>query len=85
MLGMRTLASSFHLTCLLALCLLLAGCSPDKPCVVCFEDEWSREPFPGQPKQHLAPLSPEDVQSKTVRPTTQEFLGAESADPAHPF
>ncbi len=36
----------------LSLGLLLVGCAKT-PCALCYEDEWSREPFPGQPKQHL--------------------------------
>lgn len=42
------------------LCLLLvlmavplAGCAKTVPCPLCYEDEWSREPFPGEPKQHI--------------------------------
>ena len=30
---------------------VLAGCQ--SACPICYEDEWSREPFPGQPKQHI--------------------------------
>ncbi len=52
--------------CLLAMLMLaaaLGACSKNTPCVVCYEDEWSREPFPGQPKQHIKPLTPEDLKA----------------------
>ncbi len=68
----------------LAAACLLAACSPDAPCVVCFEDEWSREPFPGQPKQHLKPLSP-DSPAQGVPPTTREFLGQPGPEKGQPF
>lgn len=38
---------------LLAALVVLAGCGGKVPCPVCYEDEWSREPFPGQAKQHI--------------------------------
>lgn len=31
------------------------------PCAICYEDEWSREPFPGQAKQHIKPMTPEEL------------------------
>lgn len=33
--------------------LLLAACSRTVPCPICYEDAWSREPFPGEAKQHI--------------------------------
>ena len=47
---------------------LWASCSKDTPCVVCYEDEWSREPFPGQAKQHIKPLTPEDIKANGGMP-----------------
>lgn len=41
---------------------MLAGCSKTLPCPVCYEDAWSREPFPGEAKQRLEPLTREDAQ-----------------------
>jgi hypothetical protein len=44
----------------------MAGCAfSDKPvpCPVCYEDEWSREPFPGEAKQHIKPLTPESIKA----------------------
>lgn len=38
---------------------LLSACN--RGCPTCYEDEWSREPFPGQPKQHIPPLEPSQV------------------------
>jgi hypothetical protein len=46
--------------------LMLAACSPNAPtvpCPVCYEDEWSREPFPGEAKQHIKPLTPESIKA----------------------
>ena len=51
-----------YILTLVVLATLLTGCSKPINCPLCYEDEWSREPFPGQPKQHIAPLSREDVQ-----------------------
>jgi hypothetical protein len=60
---------------LLGAALLLVACSEKAPpCVICYEDEWSREPFPGQPKQHLPTLTPEQVKSGAPV-STREFLG----------
>ena len=45
---------------------LLGACSPTAPtipCPVCYEDEWSKEPFPGEAKQHIKPLTPEVVKA----------------------
>lgn len=56
--------SSLMLVALLAA--PLAACSLSKepiPCPVCYEDEWSREPFPGEPKQHIKALTPEDLKA----------------------
>lgn len=52
----------------------LGACSKERPCVVCYEDEWSREPFPGQAKQHIKPLTPEDLKANggvAPRPVAQ--------------
>lgn len=65
-----------------SLCLMLltsaamvAGCGAKAPpCVVCYEDEWSREPFPGQAKQHLPVLTPDDLKHGAPV-STREFLG----------
>lgn len=57
----------FILLTLIALApVMLAACSPTAPtipCGICYEDEWSREPFPGQAKQHIKPLTPEDIKA----------------------
>lgn len=43
-----------RLTVLLAtLAVVLSACASRVPCPLCYEDEWSREPFPGQEKQHI--------------------------------
>lgn len=50
---------------LAALCVaaLLSACGGKVPdCPVCYQDEWSRDPFPGQPKQHIKPTSPAELQ-----------------------
>lgn len=44
---------AMRMTVLLATMAILAGCGSKVPCAVCYEDEWSREPFPGQAKQHI--------------------------------
>ncbi len=71
----------YALTLMLALTpVLLTACSKDRPCVICYEDEWSREPFPGQPKQHIKPLSPEDLKGRTLPPAIHnEFVDTVSA------
>ena len=59
----------------LATALLLAACGEKAPpCAICYEDEWSREPFPGQAKQHLPALTPEQVKNGSPI-STREFLG----------
>ncbi|PZP40691.1 MAG: hypothetical protein DI585_00245 [Pseudomonas fluorescens] len=63
----------------------LAACGKDAPCIVCYEDEWSREPFPGQPKQHLGTLSPDQVKRTGGHPSpalAAEFLGTVSPSSA---
>lgn len=42
-----------RMTVLLAVMAILGGCGGKVPCAICYEDEWSREPFPGQEKQHI--------------------------------
>lgn len=69
--------SSLILIALLPLALM--ACSADRPCVVCYEDEWSREPFPGQPKQHIKPLTPEDLKNNRGS-IPHEFLGSTAAE-----
>ncbi|RZK99082.1 MAG: hypothetical protein EOP36_20315 [Rubrivivax sp.] len=66
--------SSLALLLMLMLAAALGACSKDTPCVVCYEDEWSREPFPGQAKQHIKPLTPEDLKASggvAPRPAAQ--------------
>ncbi|HEX2859948.1 MAG TPA: hypothetical protein VHP58_07125 [Alphaproteobacteria bacterium] len=48
---------------LLALLLApLGACTAsDINCPICYEDEWSREPFPGQPKQHIPTPHPDKI------------------------
>ncbi|TKW62053.1 MAG: hypothetical protein DI628_05390 [Blastochloris viridis] len=59
----------------MATALLLVACGEKAPpCVICYEDEWSREPFPGQAKQHLPALTPDQVKSGSPV-STREFLG----------
>ncbi len=59
----------------LATALLLGACGEKAPpCAICYEDEWSREPFPGQAKQHLPALTPDQVKSGSPI-STREFLG----------
>lgn len=58
----KTLAN-LALLGMLMLAAALGACSKERPCVVCYEDEWSREPFPGQAKQHIKPLTPEDLKA----------------------
>lgn len=59
--------------------LLLAACSKERPCIVCYEDEWSREPFPGQAKQHIKPLTPEDLKGRATPAIHNEFIDSVSA------
>lgn len=68
-------------TCLvLAAALLLGGCAASKaPCAICYEDEWSREPFPGQTKQHLPVLTPDDLK-RGAPVSTREFLGESAGE-----
>jgi len=68
--------SSLSRTAFLALAaaLPLAACGGKVPCPVCYEDAWSREPFPGQPKQHLRALTPDDL-TRGAPVGTREFLG----------
>lgn len=40
---------------------LLAACHPD--CPLCYQDAWSRHPFPGEETQHIAPLTPEELRA----------------------
>lgn len=47
----------------LAAVLLVVGCAKTVPCPVCYEDAWSREPFPGEAKQHITPLTPEELKA----------------------
>lgn len=44
--------------------LLLAACSRTVPCPVCYEDAWSREPFPGEAKQHIPTVDTRTQQQK---------------------
>ena len=70
----------------LAAALLLSGCGGKAPpCAICYEDEWSREPFPGQAKQHIQPLTPEDVKDGSIPHGTREFLGETALENAHPY
>jgi hypothetical protein len=60
------------LLALLALTPLLAACTTaDVRCPICYEDEWSREPFPGQPKQHIA--TPDPKIAPAVEPDTSKI------------
>ena len=40
---------------------LLAACHPD--CPLCYQDQWSRTPFPDEQTQHIKPLTPEELQA----------------------
>lgn len=53
-----------YVTLLLPL-IVLAGCAREEPmpCPLCYSDAWSREPFTGQPKQHIKPLTPEELEA----------------------
>jgi hypothetical protein len=37
--------------------LALGGCR----CPICYEDQWSRTPFPGEQTQHIPPEDPQDI------------------------
>ncbi len=63
---------------LLAVLLLAACAEKTPPCALCYEDEWSREPFPGQAKQHLPSLTPEQLKNGAPV-STREFLGETQA------
>lgn len=65
---------------LMAVVLLTACAAAEKPvpCPVCYEDEWSREPFPGQAKQHSKTLTPEDLQTNG-RDAARSLIGTPSA------
>jgi hypothetical protein len=43
---------------LLPLAFLAACTASNIHCPICYEDEWSREPFPGQPKQEIPTPDP---------------------------
>lgn len=43
--------------------LALAACSKPIDCPLCYQDEWSREPFPGEAKQHIQPLTPAELKA----------------------
>ena len=76
MADMKTTAYAFLTPALLLVTALLLGACGEKapPCAICYEDEWSREPFPGQAKQRLPALTPDDV--KNGAPVSaREFLG----------
>lgn len=44
--------------------LLVAGCGGKVPCGICYEDEWSREPFPGQEKVYSPTIDMRETTEK---------------------
>jgi hypothetical protein len=56
---------------LLVVCLVagaVAGCATKPSCPLCYEDEWSRDPFPGEQKQHIKPITPDDLDKASSQP-----------------
>lgn len=72
----RSLFSSALLLALAAIA--VTACAKPVPCPVCYEDEWSREPFPGQQKQHIGAVTPEMIKANHGA-IPAEFLGEVSS------
>ncbi|MBI1308489.1 MAG: hypothetical protein GC129_01340 [Proteobacteria bacterium] len=57
-----------------SLAMSLSGCAPDAPtipCPVCYEDAWSKEPFPGEEKQHIPTVDMREQQQQTQKKEPQ--------------
>jgi hypothetical protein len=56
------------LAAVLALPLLAACTASGLHCPICYEDEWSRDPFPGQPTQEIPTPDPKVPPAHELNP-----------------